>query len=70
MAGDRRLIGKHVVEREIGRGEMGAVYLARNNLDRNIAIKNCRTLSIAALSSGGPPDGSDQPIPTSFGSTT
>jgi predicted Ser/Thr protein kinase len=40
MAGDRRLIGKYVVEREIGRGGMGAVYLARHpDLDRNVAIK-------------------------------
>jgi hypothetical protein len=40
MAGDRRLIGKYVVEREVGRGGMGAVYLARHpDLDRNVAIK-------------------------------
>jgi serine/threonine-protein kinase len=36
----RALAGRYTVEREIGRGGMGVVYLARDvNLDRPVAIK-------------------------------
>ncbi len=40
IAFSRRLAGQYTLEREIGRGGMGVVYLARDvNLDRPVAIK-------------------------------
>ncbi|MFN0152203.1 MAG: protein kinase domain-containing protein [bacterium] len=40
MASDPRQIGPYIVEREIGRGGMGVVFLARDpRLDRAVAIK-------------------------------